>query len=446
MKGQLARSLAIVLVVCFCCTGSVRAELIPANKAVALKFISNNHVPLKVLVVNSYSTGQFVRDLFKVIREINREPFVPADEKIVLHIVSSSGDPTTSWGLTAEEKKWVEVNPNFSSSDIWMQDCMELVAAKLADSNQWVPAVFDSQRGRGLARLPRVLADMWNLVYFSNPTTQGSHGDYGGNLEVVPFDDVLAPGNTITTPCKEYLKKMGYANRMFTPQASWLSVGHIDEYLSYIPTPHAPGGYSIVRADPNYALELLTNMPDSELNGLNSSDRGLLLRVRQVLQAQLENPNAGKGTTEGNFIELNRSISDIIERTVGELKNYIRSVTKDPDRDFAEVAWPCFFQGRGTTNPSGCHALLPGVVNMLVLRDHLVVPACNVPAFDKVIEARFRAQGNKVHFVNDQAYHNSMGEIHCGTNVLRHITKQVLTKKRVEAVQRVKQQFRAIHE
>jgi hypothetical protein len=362
MRSILSRrvGLGLCLLLVVCLAGGVWAAPIDASQAIKLRFVNNNHLPQKVLVVHTYSTARFVKDLFTVIKTINERDNLPASERIKLHIIASSGDPTSSLGISADDAaKYVEVNPTFKSSDIWMQDCMELCAAQLKSNNQWVPAVFDSNRGRGLAGLPRTLADQWNLVYFRNPSSAQAHGDYGGNLEVTPFDDVAVIGNTITASCKKFLEDMGYAGRLFTPDTRWLTVGHIDEYLMYIPTAHAPGGYSIVRADPDYALELLQNMPESELNQLNSSDRSFLLKVKATLNKQLTDPNAGRGTAEGDFIALNRKIAEMIEMNVGQLKDFIRKVANDPNRDFAEVAWPSFYNGSNPSNPRGCSAYLP---------------------------------------------------------------------------------------
>lgn len=418
-----------------------------AGEATRLRLNDNNHLPQKVLVVYSSSTAGFVKDLFKVIKTVNEQENLPQSERIKLHVISaSSGNPASQLGIPpADAEKYLEFNDKFSSGDIWVQDCMEMCSAQTGTSQAFVPAVFDSNRGRGLAGLPKVLSGMWNLVYAKNPSNSQAHGDYGGNLEVTPFDDVMVTGNTITAPCKAFFEKMGYAGRMFNPDTSWLTVGHIDEYLSFIPTAHVPGGYSIVKADPAYALELLAATPDADLSGLQSSDADFLKRVKQVVLAQKRDPNSGKGTAEGDFVTLNRQIGEIIEKNVGELKVFIRKVTNDPNRDFGEVAWPGFFEGRNGPRPSGCCAYLPGVVNLLVVRNHLIVPACHIPTFDRAIETRFRAQGNVVHFVDDEPYHDSMGEIHCGTNVLRSPEKTVVKKEQVEKVQRLKQIFQKLH-
>lgn len=427
------------------CLVALPAEAAPAaDKVERIQLVNNNHVPQKLLVVYTYGNGPFVKDLFKVVKQINEQDRLPEADRLKLHIVTSGSDPVKELGISPEDAaKYVEVNPKFSSSDIWMQDCMEICSAWAGGKR--LPAVFDSNRGRGLAGLPKALADLWDLVYFKNPSTQMSHGDYGGNLEVTPFDDIMVAGNTITPQCKTFFEKLGYAGRLATPNTRWLTVGHIDEYISFIPTAHAPGGYSIVKADPGYALELLTNIADSELDKIARSDREFLLRVKRLLNTQLLDPAAGRGTAEADFITLNRAISELIEKNVGELKQFIRTAANDPERDFTEVAWPSLYEGRGGAQPTGCCSFLPGVVNLTVVRNHLLVPACHIPSFDTIIEARFRSQGNTVHFIDDEPYHSSMGEIHCGTNVLRDPGRTILSERQVRAVQAVKARFRNLH-
>lgn len=411
-----------------------------------IKFINNNHIPKKVLVVYNFSTGQFVKDLFQIIKKINETEHLNEEERIKLHIITSGSNPITSLGISNEDaNKYIEVNQNFKSSDQWVQDCMELCAAQLKNSGKLVPAVFDSVRGRGLAELPLILSKMWDLVYFKNPSRAQDHGDYGGNLEVTPFDDICVAGNTITKECKEYLEKWGYSQRMFNPNTKWLQVGHIDEYLSFIPTLHAPGGYSIVRADPLLALELIEKAPESEFNSLNSSDRQFLLKVKNVLIQRRSDPNYAKGTSEGNFVDLNYKVAEIIEENIGKLKEFIRQVANDPNRDFAEVAWPCVFYGYNPTSPTRCYAFLPGVVNLLVLRNHLIVPKTYFKPFDQTVEARFRAQGNIVHFIDDTPYHTAMGEVHCGTNVLRDVEKVYITKRQVDYYHKLRSKFNNLH-
>ncbi|MBF0407077.1 MAG: hypothetical protein HQM10_06975 [Candidatus Riflebacteria bacterium] len=427
------------------CTMS--AALAQAGDIARIKLVDNNHIPQKVVVVMTSGTNQFCRDLFATIKLINETGSLPAEETVKMHVIkgSSSLDVVKTLGISTEDaKKYLEINEKFSSYDIWAQDCMELCSA--IDVNGSVfPAVFDSNRGRGLGALPKVLSEMWQLKYFKNPSGSQAHGDYGGNLEVVPNEDIMVAGDTITASCKAYFEKMGYAGRLFTPDTKWLNVGHIDEYLNYIPTLNAPNGYSIVKADPAYALDLVEYASDEDFAKLESSDRSFLLKVRAALKAQRSDPSAAKGTSEGDFIELNLKIAEIIEKNVGELKSFITTVNNKENSRFGEVAWPCLYQGYNPANPSSCHAFLPGVVNLTVLRDHLLVPATYFPPFDKIVESRFRAQGNKVHFIDDSPYHSAMGEIHCGTNVIRSLDKLVFTKSQISRVNEVKNVFEKVH-
>ncbi|MBU1106970.1 MAG: protein-arginine deiminase domain-containing protein [Candidatus Riflebacteria bacterium] len=436
---------SVVTLLAVCCF-SMAIAAPPLSEVSRIKLVNNNNLAQKVLVVSSYSTQKFTKDLFDVIKIINESSQLSGDEIVKLHIISGSGNPIPALGISAQDaEKYVEVNSKFNSSDIWLQDCMEICSAELKGTGKLVTAVFDSNRGRGLGRLPGILAEMWDMVYFKNPSNAQSHGDYGGNLEVTPFDDIMVAGDTITAQCKKFFEDNGYKDRMFLGQTKWLTVGHIDEYVMFIPTAWAPGGYSVVRADPLYAFDLIKNAPDSDLAKITAYDRDFLLKVKRLLNEQMKDPNAGQGTREGDFIALNYAINDIIEENVGRLKDFIRKSSKDLTRDFEEVSWPSLYEGSGTTTPRGCCAYLPGVVNMLVVRDHLIVPATHIPSFDVAIEARLKAQGNKVHFIDDTPYHTSMGEIHCGTNVLRDPVRTILTKEQVEKVQRVRGSFRQIH-
>ncbi|PKL42847.1 MAG: hypothetical protein CVV41_12530 [Candidatus Riflebacteria bacterium HGW-Riflebacteria-1] len=437
-------SVVVLLTVC-CCSMAFAAP--PLSEVSRIKLVSNNNLPQKVMVVSAYNTQRFVKDLFNVIKLINESSQLSGDDIVKLHIISGGSNPIPALGISAEDAaKYVEVNAKFSSSDIWMQDCMEICAAELKGTGKLVQAVFDSNRGRGLARLPGVIAEMWDLVYFKNPSNAQSHGDYGGNLEVTPFDDIMVAGSTITPQAKKFFEDNGYKGRMFLGNTDWLTVGHIDEYVMFIPTAWAPGGYSVVRADPLYALDLIKNSPDSDLAKITSYDRDFLLKVKKLLNEQMKDPGAGKGTKEGDFIALNYAINDIIEDNVGRLKDFVRKSSNDLTRDFEEVSWPSLFEGSGTTSPRRCCAFLPGVVNLLVVRDHLIVPATHIPSFDKAIEARLKAQGNKVHFIDDTPYHTSMGEIHCGTNVLRDPIRKIVSKKQVDKVQSVRSRFQQIHD
>ena len=72
MKKQFSLVLICVLVVSF--FGSTTGICAPPLSQVdSIKFINNNHIAKKVLVVLAYGNVQFVKDLFAVIKEINEK-------------------------------------------------------------------------------------------------------------------------------------------------------------------------------------------------------------------------------------------------------------------------------------------------------------------------------------------------------------------------------------
>ncbi len=428
----------VALSLCLCCTAAVPAQ------ADTLRLLDNNRVPQKIVVILTGGTLQFVRDLANTVKTINNTEQLSGSDRIKVHVVASSKDLVRQLGLSAEDlADLIEVNDRFSSSDIWAQDMGELAAVEA--NGKLSGAVFDSRRGRGLGPLPKILADLWGHKYFANPTSEGAHGDYGGNIEVTP-DNILYAGNTMTGPCEKFFRENGYKDRMVLLDTRWLSVGHIDETMMVIPTAHAPGGYSICYADPVYGLELLAGATDADLQKISSNYRAFLTRVRDALRREIDGATLMAGTPETEFIALNRTIGDLINKNVATFKNFIREKTGDRERAFADIAWPNLYEGRMYNGrPSGCCAYMPGVVNLTVLRNHLLVPATRFPPFDKVIEGRFRAQGNIVHFIDDQPYHSSMGEIHCGTNVLRDPNRSFITPRDIARIQKIKATFRAIH-
>lgn len=405
-----------------------------------LKLLSNNHIPQKLLVVLMIRNVDFVEGLIKIVKEIHETDSLPDSESFKLHIVSSfPGEKLLLRLNKADVKKYAEFNKAIYSHDVWMQDIGEFCA--VFQNGSWQPAFYDSLRGRGLKRVGPYLSKNWNLTYLANPSKIGKCGDYGGNLDVTP-DNIFFHGDTVTEECRNFLLDHGYRNREIVLQTSWLAVGHIDEYMMVIPTHHSPCGYSLVRADPLYALDLVEAASPEDFKALPLIFRPFMKRI----QAALKDPEGWSDTSEMKFIELNRAIGELIEANVGKFQQEVRRITGNSSYEVPIVAWPNLFKGEKTGNKlRGCIAYTPGVVNHLVLRDHLVVPDPYFPPFRKTVEARFRSQGNRVHFLSDLSYHDEMGEIHCGTNVLRDPNRVFVTPKAVKAISSLKASFEALH-
>lgn len=409
-------------------------------RAENLVLLHNGHLPKKVLVVLSSNTRDFVANLIEIIARIHEQDGLAGEDAFKLHVLSSSRNERKSLPTDPDKlAKYVEFNDELFVNDIWMQDIGEFCA--VVENGARTEAVFDSRRGRGLAQVMPTLAQAWNQKYFVNPSTSLSCGDYGGNIEVTP-DNILYYGDTMTSACEQFLLKNGYQNRAVKLQTSWLQVGHIDEYMTIIPSRHSRCGYSIVRADPWYALDLIEAAKEEDFAAMPRDMGDFLKRV----QAALRDPEKWKNTREATFIELNRKIGEVIDANISRLVSEIRRITGDTARDIPIMAWPNVFHNfNNGLALKNCIAYTPGVANHLVLRDHLIVPDPFFPPFKRTVEARFRAQGNRVHFINDMAYHDLHGEVHCGTNVRRDVNRTLITPQYTNALAALRDTFDRVH-
>jgi hypothetical protein len=110
-------------------------------------------------------------------------------------------------------------------------------------------------------------------------------------------------------------------------------------------------------------------------------------------------------------------IRAVFEREVG--LDYARG-------DIIDV--PILFMPSSRMN-SPADALTAGMVNMLVLNGHCIIPKPfgpvrhGVDLFEDDLRAKLAALGQTPHFIDDwYEYHVNLGEVHCGTNTLRRTT------------------------
>lgn len=412
-----------------------------------LRLMSANQLPRKVLVVNHTDTTAFVKELFGVIRAIHEEDGLTGNDAFQLHIVDSAHSlPTPEararfFGApTGVVEELVDVNPDMKTNDIWMQDFGELCT--WSDGEKTVPAVFDSARDAGLKDFPEWISKNWSMKLCVNPSSTAGFGDgdSGGNIEVTP-DNILYHGDSMTPECREFFLKNGYDGRKIMLATKWLAVGHIDEYLSIVPTRYSPCGYAIVRADPCGALELIEKASQTDFAPLSEPYASFLPKLQGALLA----PGAWNGTAEAKFIELNRKINEIIDENTGRLIAEIRRITGDAHREIPVVSWPVLFKGNEAAAHGNCIAYTPGVVNHLILRDHLLVSDPLFPPFRKVIVGSSKSLGCRVHFLNAAAYHDRKGDIHCATNVLRDPARAFITTPAQASISALRASFDRLH-
>jgi len=321
------------------------------------------------------------------------------------------------------------VEPTYTEDgapDVWIQD--EFEPAYYVSDTRRIDVLIDSIRDRGLKPLPRdIIRDRDNTVrtVHGNPDLATTYDSFG-NLEVsppvpgYPAGRILYGRNGDAGPQKA-LRDFLAAQKLQTPlelDSTWLCVGHIDEYLSFLPDPTAPNGFRMLIADAREGFALLdtldgnTPLPRYDLPypfGHELGDVGDL-RYDQGLRAFNEDVQDQHLTPLRNLLQAELGITDDEVITVPGV--------------FEEVG-----QGR---NVCGAVALIPGMVNMLVATGedttHAFIPdpffradegAQQSDPFIQALNAKLPANVTP-HYVDDwQVYHMAFGEVHCGTNTLR---------------------------
>lgn len=309
------------------------------------------------------------------------------------------------------------------SSDVWIQDEFEF-ATTTGVGTQRLDVVIDSIRDRGL--------DNYGGTFVTPDSTTGTWGnpnlattyDSFGNLEASPPVTVngtsypfgrIYYGKTNTVGMSSTLGNFLAAQKVqlpFTIPTSWLCVGHVDEFSSFVPDPSSPKGFKLVMADVPSALALLQGLPASTSIPLYGQDHGYA--------------TTGSILADTALVALNNDIqADYLDPITAKFKTELGLT----DADIIKI--PSLFEQVGGCN-GRVAALIPGMVNLIVANTdgattHLmtadpffrsVVSQTN----DPVINA-FRAAmpaGMQLHFVDDwDVYHLGLGEVHCGTNVRR---------------------------
>jgi len=248
-----------------------------------------------------------------------------------------------------------------------------------------------------------------------------------GNLEVVPphahagadypfgrlligMTDALAPDARFL----ELLRAQG-VQPWIALDTSWLTVGHVDETLSFVGV-DSPRGWAAVVADVGRTLELLEGWAaaghgDAELFvGKEWLDLEELVYFPATItvQAVLDDPEVMAASAAAEV------------ETAGQLA-VLEQETGLEETDLIRVP-SLHYRSLG-----GSVAYLPATVNLAELgRGHVAVADPHGPMIDGVDALRvaiveaFAPHGIVVHFVEDwDGYHRLNGDVHCGSNVVR---------------------------
>lgn len=321
--------------------------------------------------------------------------------------------------------------------DVWAQD--ELEFATLTAPGHRMDVVIDSIRtggDRGLDAFPETLLQAPGVAVRTwgggRPTSQDSFG----NLEVTPplsADGVDYPFGRIYYGDAGYaqvnleLRELLDAQQVQAPMVldvSWLCVGHVDEYMSFVPDDSAPRGFRLLYAD-------------------TRAGRALLASVDPALRL----PRFGRAhgyASPGDMLS-DRALNDFNDDLQVNLDATLAQLTEALDLVEGEVILlPALFE-RSAECGGGALSLVPGTVNMEVYTDPDGGGATVLPpdpyfrtndadldsdAFIAEIERLLPASLDVVWTDDWATYHLAWGEVHCGSNTVRSPTRDWWTDAR----------------
>ncbi|XP_023491423.1 protein-arginine deiminase type-1 isoform X2 [Equus przewalskii] len=311
---------------------------------------------------------------------------------------------------------WIE-----NRNDRWIQDEMEF--GYIEAPHKSFPVVFDSPRNRGLKDFPykRILGPDFGYVTREILLAGASGLDAFGNLDVsppvtvggkeYPLGRVLigssfpkSGGRRMAKVVRDFLQ----AQQVQAPvelYSDWLSVGHVDEFLSFVPTSDQKG-FRLLLASPSACLKLFQEKKEQGYGEAAQFD-GLEHQVKRSINEMLADRRLQKDSLHiQKCIDWNR---EVLKRELGLT-----------ERDIIDI--PQLF----SLKDSYAEAFFPDMVNMVVLGQHLGIPKPFGPVIngrcclEEKVRSLLEPLGLHCTFIDDYlSYHKLLGEVHCGTNVRR---------------------------
>lgn len=344
--------------------------------------------------------------------------------------------------------------------DVWIED--ELQWGYSETPRRGMHVALHMGRNRPLAGNVRGLAapdfGYYPLIQFA--TVYGSLY-FGGNFEVTPpspkhpfgrvyYGNRKSPQGTLhgaqfagRTMNKEYVEffRRQQVQEPIELWTDWLGVGHVDEYVSFVPA-NTPRGYVMLLASPKLGKTLL----ETELNGtLNIREREMHPNYRFFGIWQLDDFFNERKLQYVDYLDLGLvNYNTLIHANLfgvdfdghpnkswhpGSVKQIMMEALELSPADVIEV--PVLFANLLPRDQQGKPyrpakkvwqgiALTPGMVNLSSMGKYCMIPEPFFDAFKKEFETRLKVIGQEPLWIDDWAiYHVMDGEVHCGSNMVR---------------------------
>lgn len=356
----------------------------------------------------------------------------------------------------------------FQGRDIWTQDFFESGYSSIPGPDGPVVLrimIRSSQRFRSSGR--EIFTDLRDeSVGAVQSLADGSSIDSTGNLETIPpysLNGKSYPAGRIIMGAREDLVpdifpflQAQEAQEPLALDTEWLAVGHVDEFLQFLPADNARG-WVLMTDDPREGLRILKQAVTDGKGATKAVsrpqfpyDQGMCLptmSINEVLaQDEFEELNEmAASRIDGNIATLKRE-TGITEAEIFRLpalfynrdfrcsqnNSAVSKLSSGPSlqpkpKNILEAVEPHHIMRRQFFEHQ-LWAFWPGMVNGVVLTDSMVLtpnpwgPIINgEDIFAAAARDSYSSAGFNVTFQDDWfSHHVGMGEIHCGSNVWRN--------------------------
>ncbi|NXG10724.1 PADI1 deiminase, partial [Sakesphorus luctuosus] len=187
--------------------------------------------------------------------------------------------------------------------------------------------------------------------------------------------------------------------------SEWLSVGHVDEFLTFVPAPDRKG-FRLLLASPNACYQLF-----KEKQRQGHGEATQFIGMKDCERKSIDEILADESLKSDNRH---------VQRCIDWNRNLLKQELGLSEQDIIDI--PQLFILTGAR----ADALFPDMVNMLVLGKHLGIPKPFGPVvggqccLERRVRDLLEPLGLSCTFIDDYfSYHVLSGDVHCGTNVRR---------------------------
>lgn len=425
-----------------------------------IQFYNNFNIPRNVVIHAMPGTETAIKELIKIISYINKTEklygsegynqsiklTILLDEKYkhtrILHRLAG-----VSYSKPLEKMYKNYFYPLIVTSSgledfIWLQDIFEFGMVKYKHINDYKPAIFNMNyhapgKNSKIIDLLSIAFKHNNILLKGIGADPSEAGDAGGNLEVTHEGRIFVGDTMSKTLIKDLESKTG--QKIIVLPTKWLQVGHVDEYLCFIPFAGETGA-AVMYADPLEALKLLISSKTWRnpvaRDILDSLSYFAIHKFNKTMPFDIYSFDMNKPVRKiGNETdrEFGRYSDWFVLKNLEahiEIQNAIHILKKNMKQLPVFIGIPAIFKEPRDVAFYDTFGLVMAnpLTNAVVLRDHIILPKGYFFSTAKLrIANKFK---NNIHFIDTSWYEKNDGGIHCATNVVRD-HKYKLKQKRI---------------